>query len=147
MLNKNEFIQGVSQHHSQCFGGSQERQTFSKSFGPPKMENSDLDNDSDEEFQWRLLFHVDGNNMIFPPSTVEFVLLQRFFYRLCSPEPEHTTKILRRNCETPCIRIDKLDMLSTATCGKESGRDSNITKRTPIGTVTCFSTKPSANFV
>lgn len=108
---------------------------------------SDLDNDSDEEFQCRLLFHVDGNNMIFPPSTVEFVLLQRFFYRLCSPEPEHTTKILRRNCETPCIRIDKLDMLSTATCGKESGRDSNITKRTPIGTVTCFSTKPSANFV
>lgn len=108
---------------------------------------SDLDNDSDEEFQCRLLFHVDGNNMIFSPSTVEFVLLQRFFYRLCSPEPEHTTKILRRNCETPCIRIDKLDMLSTATCGKESGRDSNITKRTPIGTVTCFSTKPSANFV
>jgi hypothetical protein len=33
------------------------------------------------------------------------------------------------------------------TCGKLSGRDSNITNNTPIGTVTCFSKRPSASWV
>ena len=36
---------------------------------------------------------------------------------------------------------------SRLTCGKLSGRDSKITSKTPIGTVTCFSSSPSESFV
>lgn len=38
-------------------------------------------------------------------------------------------------------------MASAATCGSESGLDSKITSRTPIGTVICFNCRPSASFV
>ena len=38
-------------------------------------------------------------------------------------------------------------MARAATCGRESGRLSKITNNTPIGTVTCLRSKPSANFV
>lgn len=40
-----------------------------------------------------------------------------------------------------------LDMARAATWGRLSGRDSNITRRTPIGTVICLSSNPSANLV
>lgn len=40
-----------------------------------------------------------------------------------------------------------LDIASAATCGKLSGRDSKITNSTPIGTVICCSSRPSANLV
>ena len=36
---------------------------------------------------------------------------------------------------------------NAAICGKLSGRDSNITRRTPIGVVICFSMRPSARRV
>jgi hypothetical protein len=38
-------------------------------------------------------------------------------------------------------------MDKAAICGKLSGRDSNITRRTPIGVVICFNIKPSARRV
>lgn len=38
-------------------------------------------------------------------------------------------------------------MARAATCGKESGLDSKMTRSTPIGTVICVRSSPSASFV
>lgn len=81
---------------------------------------------------------------------------------LCTKQKIWTVREIDFHCswESPCLWVSlclrkrerKRDrqthrQRSALTWGRQSGRDSKITRRTPIGVVTCFNSRPSASNV